>query len=163
MVDESIPISQLPAWFPGIRLNWAENFLWTRRPGAPPGERSTVNKEDEKVAITEVREGNTEVRDVTWGELRGKVEKLAAALAARGVGKGDRVVMVGAHATETLVVFLATTWVGGIFSSSSTDMGVGGLLQRTVQIDPKVCSYIILTGTKYSWGVRLTLLIVRLL
>ncbi|CAM1508206.1 Fc.00g050540.m01.CDS01 [Cosmosporella sp. VM-42] len=135
IVDESIPISRLPAWFPGIHLNWAENFLWTR--GAAPGERSTRNKGDDKVAITEVREGNVDIRNVTWGELRTRVEKLAGALVSRGVGKGDRVVMVGAHAVETLVVFLATTWVGGVFSSSSTDMGVGGLLQRTVQIDPK--------------------------
>lgn len=139
VVDESIPISQLPEWFPGIRVNWAENFLWTRPSGGAPGQRSTLHKEDDKVAITEVREGNREVKNVTWGELRTKVERLAGALAARGVKKGDRVVVVGAHSTETLVVFLATTWVGGIFSSSSTDMGVGGLLQRTVQIDPKVC------------------------
>ena len=136
MVDESIPISQLPAWFPGVHLNWAENFLWTR--GAAPGDRSTQHKEDDKVAITEVREGNIDVRDVTWGELRSRVGKLAGALVSRGVGRGDRVVMVGAHAVETLVVFLATTWVGGVFSSSSTDMGVGGLLQRAVQVDPKV-------------------------
>lgn len=63
---------------------------------------------------------------------------MAGALRARGVEKGDRVVIVGAHSAETFVVFLATTWLGGLFSSSSTDMGVGGLLQRTTQIDPKV-------------------------
>lgn len=80
------------------------------------------------------------MKNVTWGELRRRVGKLAGALKQRGVKKGDRVVMVGAHAVETLVVFLATTWLGGLFSSSSTDMGVGGLLQRTVQIDPKVSS-----------------------
>ncbi|KAM5342417.1 hypothetical protein ACJ41O_013383 [Fusarium nematophilum] len=138
VVDESIPITQLPAWFPGIRLNFAENLLWTRAPGGgATGERSTLHKEDGDVAITEVREGNSSVRDVTWGELRRRVGRTASALRERGVGKGDRVVMVGAHAAETLVVYLATSWLGGVFSSSSTDMGVGGLLQRTVQIDPK--------------------------
>lgn len=80
------------------------------------------------------------MKNVTWGELRRRVGELASALKQRGVQKGDRVVMVGAHAVETLVVFLAATWLGGLFSSSSTDMGVGGLLQRTVQIDPKVSS-----------------------
>lgn len=137
VVDESIPVSQLPRWFAGLRANWAENFLWTRPPGGAPGERGTMHKEDHQVAVTEVREGNTEVRDVTWGELRRRVAELAGALAARGVGRGDRVVCVGGHASETLVVFLATTWLGGVFSSSSTDMGVKGLLQRTVQINPK--------------------------
>lgn len=63
---------------------------------------------------------------------------MAAALKARGLKKGDRVVMVGGHSLTTLTTLLATVWLGGIFSSSSTDMGVGGLLQRTVQINPKV-------------------------
>lgn len=100
-----------------------------------------MNKEDNAVAITEVREGNTEVRHVTWGELREKVMQLAAALNERGLEVGDRVVVVGAHSLTTCVVMLATMWLGGIFSSSSTDMGVGGLLQRTTQISPKVsCS-----------------------
>ncbi|KAF9768763.1 hypothetical protein IL306_013894 [Fusarium sp. DS 682] len=137
VVDESIPITKLPAWFPGIRINYAENLLWTRAISGAPGERSTLHKEDDAIAITEVREGNYSVKNVTWGELRRRVAKLASALKQKGVKKGDRVVMVGAHAVETLVVFLATTWLGGLFSSSSTDMGVGGLLQRTVQIDPK--------------------------
>lgn len=135
VVDESVPISQLPRWFEGLRVNLAENFLWVR--GADGG-RSTLNKEDERVAITEIREGNTEVRNVTWGELRARVEGLAGALRERGVGVGDRVVVVGAHSVQTLVVMLATMWLGGVFSSSSTDMGIGGLLQRAVQINPKV-------------------------
>ncbi|KAF4975195.1 hypothetical protein FZEAL_7980 [Fusarium zealandicum] len=137
VVDESIPITKLPAWFPGIRLNWAENILWTRPRGGAPGEHSTLHKEDETIAINEVREGNSSVTDITWGELRRRVATLAGTLRQRGVKKGDRVVIVGAHAIETLVVFMATSWLGGVFSSSSTDMGVGGLLQRTVQIDPK--------------------------
>jgi hypothetical protein len=57
---------------------------------------------------------------------------------ARGVAKGDRIVLVGANSIETLLVFLAATWLGALFSSSSTDMGVSGILQRTVQVSPKV-------------------------
>lgn len=138
VVDESVPIDKLPRWFEGVRLNLAENILWTRASVGEPWSRSTLNKEDDKVAVTEVREGGTSVRHVTWGELRRRVEELAGALKARGVGVGDRVVMVGGHSSQTLVVLLATMWLGGMFSSSSTDMGVGGLLQRTVQINPKV-------------------------
>ena len=140
VVDESIPISKLPKWFYGVRINWAENLLWTRSATDSPQHRSTLNKEDDKVAITEIREGNTEVRDVTWGQLRQMTGELASALWERGVREGDRIVVVGSHSVMTNVVFLATTWLGAIFSSSSTDMGIGGLLQRTVQIDPKVSS-----------------------
>jgi acetoacetyl-CoA synthetase len=37
-----------------------------------------------------------------------------------------------------LVVWLGTTWIGAVFSSSSTDMGTKGILQRAVQVNPKV-------------------------
>ncbi len=33
---------------------------------------------------------------------------------------------VGGNSVEGLLVYLATTWVGGMFSSSSTDMGAKG-------------------------------------
>lgn len=46
-------------------------------------------------------------------------------------------VIVGGYSLTTLIVLLATVWLGGIFSSSLMDMGVGGLLQRMVQINPK--------------------------
>lgn len=136
VVDEAAPITSLPRWFDGVRLNWAENLLWTRGPGH--GARSTRDKEDAKVVLTEVREGNTDARDVTWAELRASVARLASAMSKRGVVRGDRVVVIGAHSVQTLVVFLATAWLGAIFSSSSTDMGVAGLLQRTALITPKV-------------------------
>ncbi|RFU79248.1 acetoacetyl- synthase [Trichoderma arundinaceum] len=138
VVDENIPITKLPRWFEGVRINWAENLLYNRDTSSPSTEsRCTLHKEDDKIAFTEVREGNTEVRHVTWKQVRQEVAALAAALKERGLKKGDRVVMVAGHSLKTLVVFMATTWLGGIFSSSSTDMGVGGLLQRAVQVNPK--------------------------
>lgn len=89
--------------------------------------------------MTEVREGNTgDVRNLSWGDFRRDAGRLAAAMKARGVKEGDRIVLVGANSIETLLVFTAATWLGAIFSSSSTDMGVKGILQRTTQVDPKV-------------------------
>ncbi|EHA52412.1 hypothetical protein MCOR27_008405 [Pyricularia oryzae] len=138
VVDFDAPIDSVPRWFEGVRLNWAENTLYSRDRGSAPGTRSLTSKEDDKIAVTEVREGASEIRDITWGELRRQTGELAAALAGRGVKRGDRVVIVGANSIETLLVWLATAWLGAIFSSSSTDMGVDGILQRTVQINPKV-------------------------
>ncbi len=137
-MDESLPIDALPRWFDGVTLNFAENMLYSRGPDDPAGHRGTFGKEDGVVAVTEIREGNTEVRHVTWGQLRQQAGRLASVLHAQGVGRGDRVVLVGGNSTETLLVNLATTWVGGIFSSSSTDMGAKGILQRTVQVNPKL-------------------------
>ncbi|KAK0652032.1 hypothetical protein B0T16DRAFT_346126 [Cercophora newfieldiana] len=135
VVDEALPIDAIPQWFPGVTLNFAENMLFSRSPG---GARGTVGKEDGKIALTEVREGGSSEREVTYGQLRAAAGRVAAAMKARGVGKGDRVVIVGANSVETLLVWLATAWVGAIFSSSSTDMGVQGILQRAVQVEPKL-------------------------
>lgn len=119
-------------------MNFAENLLYSRRPGAPTSERSTIGKEDGKIAVTEIREGYTEVRDVSWGQMRREVGQLASAMKAHGVRKGDRVVVVASNSVDTLKVFLAVTTLGGLFSSSSTDMGVEGVLQRALQVTPKV-------------------------
>ncbi len=112
--------------------------MYSRKSGAPTSERSTIGKEDGKIAVTEIREGYTEVRDVSWGQLRREVGQLASAMKAHGVRKGDRVVVVASNSVDTLMVFLAVTTLGGLFSSSSTDMGVKGVLQRALQVTPKV-------------------------
>ncbi|XXG99789.1 vacuolar protein sorting-associated protein 1 [Hypoxylon texense] len=137
VVDESKPIDAIPRWFEGIYLNWTENLLWSRQPGDPTDHHGKVGKEDTKIALTEVREGVTETRHVTWVTLRKLATLYATALHAHGVRRGDRIVVVGSNSVETLVLFLATGWLGAIFSSSSTDMGVQGILQRTIQVDPK--------------------------
>ncbi|PQK14846.1 hypothetical protein BB8028_0005g03690 [Beauveria bassiana] len=139
VVDEAVPVDGLPRWFEGVRLNFAENYLYRRSLEHGSGTRGTRGKEDDKVALVEVREGGVggEERAVTWRELRRDAGRLAAAMEARGVTKGDRIVAVGANSYTTLLVFLAATWLGGLFSSSSTDMGINGLLQRTTQINPK--------------------------
>ena len=123
-------MDHIPRWFRGVRLNFAENCLYT-------GNGSTTGKEDDKVALTEVREGCTEIRNVTWGELRRKVGRLASAMRAHGVMKGDRVAVVASNSVDTLSVFMAVTSLGGLFSSSSTDMGSKGVLDRLTQIRPK--------------------------
>lgn len=126
----------IPHWFEGVQLNFAENILFTPDP-SHPSQRTTAGKEDDKVACTEVREGCTEIRDVTWGQLRQKVGKLAQAMKAHGVCKGDRVAAVASNSVDTLVVMLAVTVLGGLFSSSSTDMGTKGILDRLLQISPR--------------------------
>ena len=138
VIDESARIDAIPRWFDGVHMNFAENLLYSRIPGAPSSTRGKIGKEDTKIAVTEVREGSTEIRDVSWGQLRAEAGQLAAAMKAHGVKKGDRVVVVASNSVDTLKVFLACTWLGGLFSSSSTDMGVKGVLQRALQVTPKV-------------------------
>lgn len=125
-----------PKWFSGVKLNFAENILYSVDP-RDASRQTTYGKEDAKVACTEVREGCTEIRDFTWGQLRERVGRLAQAMKAHGVKKGDRVAVVASNSIDTLVVLLAVTALAGLFSSSSTDMGTKGILDRLTQIRPK--------------------------
>lgn len=112
-------------------------MLYSHERGTPSSQRSTEGKEDDKIAITEVREGGTEIRDITWGQLRKEVAELSNAMREHGFTKGDRVAIVASNSYDTLKVFCAATALGGMFSSSSTDMGVKGILDRCLQIKPK--------------------------
>ncbi|KAJ4377305.1 hypothetical protein N0V83_000129 [Neocucurbitaria cava] len=135
IVDTSAPMDSIPHWFQGTYLNFAENILYSASP-SDPSVRTTKHKEDSKIALTEIREGNTEVRHLTWGDLRRRVAVLANALRARGVKKGDRVAVVASTSFDTFIVFMAIVSLGGLFSSSSTDMGTKGILERLIQIKP---------------------------
>jgi acetoacetyl-CoA synthetase len=130
-------MDSIPRWFTGVRMNFAENILFS---GDKNG-RAIVNadKADDKIAVTEVREGSflEPIRHITWRELREQVGRLSNAMREWGVKKGDRVAIVASTSYDTLCVFLATTTLGALFSSSSTDMGVKGILDRLTQIKPR--------------------------
>ncbi|KAF2448430.1 acetoacetate-CoA ligase [Karstenula rhodostoma CBS 690.94] len=136
VVDTEAPMDTIPHWFRGTRLNFAENILFSAAE-EDPSKTTTQNKEDGKVAVTEVREGNTEVRDMSWGEVRRRVGLLSNAMRSRGVKKGDRVAVVASTSFDTFICFMAVVSLGGLFSSSSTDMGSKGILERLLQIRPK--------------------------
>jgi acetoacetyl-CoA synthetase len=125
----------IPHWFQGTRLNFAENILFSASP-SDASTRSTVHKEDSKIALTEIREGNTEVRHLSWGDLRCRVGLLVNAFRAKGLKKGDRVAVVASTSFDTFICFMAVASIGGLFSSSSTDMGTKGILERLLQIKP---------------------------
>jgi acetoacetyl-CoA synthetase len=125
----------IPKWFEGTHLNFAENILYSAST-TNHSSRVTRHKEDSKIALTEVREGNTEVRHLSWGDLRQRVGLLANAFRAKGLKKGDRVAVVASTSFDTFICFMAIASIGGLFSSSSTDMGTKGILERLLQIKP---------------------------
>lgn len=137
MVDESARMDSIPHWFPGLKVNFAQNILF-----AGDGKGNSIidwTKANDKLAAIEVREGCflEPMHRLTWGELRERVGRLAQAMRAHGVKKGDRIALVASTSIDTLVTFLATATLGALFSSSSTDMGVKGILDRLTQIKPK--------------------------
>jgi len=112
-------------WFPDARLNYAQNLL-ERMPGDDAGDALVFRGEDK------VR------RRVSRGELRALVSRIAQALAAHGVGVGDRVAGFLPNMPETIAAMLGTTALGAIWSSSSPDFGVQGVVDRFGQIGPRV-------------------------
>jgi acetoacetyl-CoA synthetase len=109
-------------WFPGARLNYAENLL--EREGAGP-------------AVIASSEAGPR-RELSRDELRAAVARAAAALQAAGVGPGDRVAGLLPNVPETVIAMLATASLGAVWSSCSPDFGAQGVLDRFGQIAPKV-------------------------
>jgi acetoacetyl-CoA synthetase len=111
-----------PRWFPGARLNFAENLL---------------RHDDDRAAIVFWNERRRQ-RVITFHDLRAQVAAAAAALRAQGVGVSDRVAGFLPNLPETIVAMLATTSIGAIWSSCSPDFGANGVLDRFGQIRPRV-------------------------
>lgn len=125
VVDMSARPCDIPVWFEGLTLNYAEQVL------------KHATEDANQIAIISCGE-KVATRKCTYAELKEKVSCMAAALKATGVSKGDRVATYMPNCQETCVVMLATTSVGAIFTSTSPDFGVEGVLNRFSQTSPKV-------------------------
>jgi acetoacetyl-CoA synthetase len=77
-------------------------------------------------------------KEVSWKDLKSQVASLANFLKKEGVVKGDRVVAYMPNVPETVIMMLAASSIGAIFSSASPDFGVDGVLDRFGQIEPKI-------------------------
>ncbi|MET0277979.1 MAG: acetoacetate--CoA ligase [Pseudorhodoplanes sp.] len=119
-------------FFPDAQINFAENLL--RKTGS--GDALVFRGED-KVSYR-----------WSWDELHAFVSRAQAALAAAGIGKGDRVAAMLPNLPESIGLMLAVTSLGAIWSSCSPDFGERGVLDRFGQIEPKV--FIAVDGYWYN-------------
>jgi len=110
------------SFFPEGRLSFAENLLRER---------------DATPAISFWGEDRVK-RALSRRELHDLVSRLQQAMAAAGVGKGDRVAGYLPNLPEAVAAMLATASLGAIWSSCSPDFGVQGVLDRFGQIEPKL-------------------------
>src|SRR3989475_9406601 len=99
-----------PRWFPGARLNFAENLL--RRRDAHP-------------ALVACNESGRR-RELSYAELHGEAGRVATALEAAGVRPGDRVAAFLPNGPQTGIAMRAATRLGAVWSSCSPDFGVAG-------------------------------------
>ncbi|MFZ5697934.1 MAG: acetoacetate--CoA ligase [Pseudomonadota bacterium] len=109
-------------WFPGARLNFAENLL---RHG---GDRlALISRHEQGRHCT-----------LTHDQLREAVRRLAAQLRTHGIQPGDRIAGFMPNIAEAVVAMLATTSLGAIWTSCSPDFGSNGVLDRFGQIAPRM-------------------------
>jgi acetoacetyl-CoA synthetase len=109
-------------WFAEARLNFAENLLPRR---------------DAHTAI--IFWGEDKVRrSLSYGELFDQVRLIAAGLKRLGVRKGDRVAGFVPNMPEAIIAMLAAASIGAVWSSTSPDFGIKGVLDRFSQIEPKI-------------------------
>jgi acetoacetyl-CoA synthetase len=120
-------------WFEGAELNYAEHIF--------------RGKEPDSTAVRHASELRP-LAQLTWGELERQTAAIAAALRARGVGRGDRVVAYMPNIPETLAAFLACASIGATWSSCSPDFGARSVVDRFAQIEPKVLFCV--DGYRYS-------------
>ncbi len=109
-------------FFPDASLNYAENML---------------RDADERIAIIAHREDGTR-RQLTRRDLAALVSRCAQALAAEGVGVGDRVAGLVTNDIEAMALYLATAALGAVWASCSPDFGPGAAADRLGQVAPKV-------------------------
>jgi acetoacetyl-CoA synthetase len=110
-------------WFPGARLNYAENLL---RQG-----------DDDELAVLGRSQARPDI-DLTFGHLREQVARARKVLATLGVGRGDRVVGYLPNVPEAVVAFLATASLGAIWASCASEFGARSVVDRFAQVEPVV-------------------------
>jgi acetoacetyl-CoA synthetase len=104
-------------------------------------ENMLVNADDRTALIAIREEGATHPegrRVLTRRELKNKVMALAGWMKAQGVEPGDRVAAYTPNVPEAIITMLAASTLGAVFSSCSSDFGLGGVRDRFGQIEPKI-------------------------
>jgi acetoacetyl-CoA synthetase len=111
-------------WFEGTQLNYAENMLARER-------------DPQATAVLHASELRP-LAELSWGELSEQVAALAGGLRSLGVERGDRVAAYMPNIPETLIAFLACASIGAIWSCAAPEFGARSVVDRFVQIEPKV-------------------------
>lgn len=127
--DDTVPMSANPDFFPGLKMNYAENAIF-------------ANPDPEAIALVGLREGVDLSREdgeqMTWRQFREQVRLTASALRHCGVKQGDRVAALVATSIWAMVIFHASAAIGAIFTSISPELGLEGCVSRLQQVTPSI-------------------------
>ena len=109
-------------WFPGARLNFAENLLKCR---------------DDHLAFI-FRGENGKSVSMTYAQLYSQVARLSKSLREMGIRPGDRVCGYMPNIIETPIAMLAATAIGATWASCGTELASVAVQDRFGQIEPRI-------------------------
>lgn len=114
-------------WFPNRRVNYTKHVL---------RHASQATAAHQPAIIAEDEIGRVEV--IPWSDLQARIYSLARSLRRLGVGPGDTVAAYLPNRPEAIISFLACAAIGAVWTICSPDMGVPAILDRFMQVEPKV-------------------------
>ena len=114
-------------WFPGAQVNYTQQVFRHVEAAHAAGFMAVISRNEKGQSV-----------ELSWPELKRQVVALALHLLDQGVKPGDRVAAYLPNIPETMVAFLATVAIGGVWSVCAPDMGTNAVLDRFRQIEPKV-------------------------
>ena len=130
--------AQDTTWFAGGKTNLCHNCV----------DRHALGAKRDKVAL--LWEGEPgEVRRITYGELHAEVQKLANALKAMGVKRGDRVAIYMGMTPELAMALLACARIGAVHSVIFGGFAAHALVDR---INDSGCIAVLTQDTSYRRG-----------
>ena len=128
------------------RLNWAENMLLSHKYARSKSQLAIISCVEPSAHSTkQERLSSALMRKLTFDELYIEVAQAASALRKMGVKPGDRVAALTPNNAEAIVMVLATSSLGAVWSSSPPEFGIQAILERFTQLKPKV----LLSADKY--------------
>ena len=131
----SNPVMPGAQWFIGSELNYAQNLL---------------SGNSDQVAIISTGE-NRQDQKFTFRDLNIAVSKAQTGLEKLGVKKGSRVAAFVPNCVESIVLMLATSACGAIWTSCSPDFGSQGVIDRFGQVEPSI----LIVSNGYSYNGKL--------
>ncbi|KAG8183912.1 hypothetical protein JTE90_014302 [Oedothorax gibbosus] len=122
VIDLNIPMGEIPKWFVGAKLNFAENLLRYR---------------DDHVALITAGEDKATGK-VTYAEMYEHVKLYAAAFRKFGIKKGDIIVCFMSNREEAVYAMLAAVSIGAIWAGAIATFGVKAVINRFQQVSPRI-------------------------
>lgn len=136
LFDASKPIYETTETMKNASVNWAENMLMSHRWARSKTQTAVIAcNEPDPVQVTEADPlAGSFTLSLTWGELYQKTAQAAATLKKMGLQPGDKVAAFVANNAEALIFLLATSSLGGVWSSCPPEFGVPAVLDRLTQV-----------------------------